>query len=497
MPLAARADRPPRRRRALPARAAPAAARAGAPGPRRQPLEQPRQGILPEWWIEENHIEALVACVEVVERIGEDEVYLFCPDQFGGFPENRKNRAVVLDHDDPGRSARGRLESERAAAREKIEAAFFLQRLAEPVEQRLAHAVRRRTQVAALGHRDAAAAVFAADDADSAWLCARLPGSRPAFPLIGRIHASMVALSWAARLKAGLARTRDVLNTPVSELFVRRKVDEALFEELENALLQADCGVAATQELVASLRKKKAPDGEALKRALKEDIATLLAPLEKRLDVKGARPFVIMIAGVNGSGKTTSIGKLAKWLQSQGASVMLAAGDTFRAAAREQLIAWGGRNGVPVIAQSSGDAGAVVFDALGAARARGTDVLIADTAGRLPTPLHLMEEIRKVKRVAGKALDGAPHEVLLVLDANTGQNSLAQVKAFDEALGLTGLILTKLDGTAKGGVVCAIAHARSKDSKERPIPLLFVGVGEGIDDLRPFVAKDFAEALVG
>ncbi|HEY1289882.1 MAG TPA: signal recognition particle-docking protein FtsY [Burkholderiales bacterium] len=311
------------------------------------------------------------------------------------------------------------------------------------------------------------------------------------------MHASMVALSWAARLKAGLARTRDVLNTPVSELFTRRKVDEALFEELENALLQADCGVQAAQELVASLRKKKLADGEALKRALKDSLTELLSPLERRLEVRGGKPFVIMIAGVNGSGKTTSIGKLAKWLQSQGASVILAAGDTFRAAAREQLVAWGGRNGVPVIAQASGDPGAVVFDALGAARARGADVLIADTAGRLPTQLHLMEEIRKVKRVAAKALDGAPHEVLLVLDANTGQNSLAQVKAFDEALGLTGLILTKLDGTAKGGVVCAIAHARSKDPKARPIPLLFVGVGEGIDDLRPFVAKDFAEALVG
>jgi fused signal recognition particle receptor len=300
----------------------------------------------------------------------------------------------------------------------------------------------------------------------------------------------MVALSWAARLKAGLARTREVLNTPVSELFTRRKVDEALYEELETALLQADCGVQATQALMASLRKKKVEDGEALKQVLTDAIAELLAPLEKRLELKGPKPCVIMIAGVNGSGKTTSIGKLAKWLQSQGHNVILAAGDTFRAAAREQLIVWGGRNGVPVIAQASGDPGAVVFDALGAARARGADVLIADTAGRLPTQLHLMDEIRKVKRVAAKALEGAPHEVLLVLDANTGQNSLAQVKAFDEALGLTGLILTKLDGTAKGGVVCAIA-------KERPIPLLFVGVGEAIDDLRPFVARDFAEALVG
>ena len=300
----------------------------------------------------------------------------------------------------------------------------------------------------------------------------------------------MVSLSWAARLKAGLARTRNVLNTPVSELFARRKVDEALFEELETALLQSDCGVDAAQALIGTLRKKKLPDGEALKQALKDAIAELLAPLERKLEVGGARPFVIMVAGVNGSGKTTSIGKLAKWLQLQGRSVVLAAGDTFRAAAREQLVAWGARNNVPVISQASGDPGAVVFDALGAARARGADVVIADTAGRLPTQLHLMEEIRKVKRVAAKALEGAPHEVLLVLDANTGQNSLTQVKAFDDALGLTGLILTKLDGTAKGGVVCAIA-------KEKPVPLLFVGVGEGIDDLRPFVARDFAEALVG
>ena len=300
----------------------------------------------------------------------------------------------------------------------------------------------------------------------------------------------VAALSWAARLKAGLARTRDVLNTPVSELFTRKRVDEALYEALETALLQADCGVAATQALLEAVRRKKPEDGAALKAALKDAIVALLAPLEKKLDSGRAKPLVIMVAGVNGSGKTTSIGKLAKWLQSQGKSVLLAAGDTFRAAAREQLVVWGGRNNVPVIAQESGDPGAVVFDAVGAARARKLDVVIADTAGRLPTQLHLMEEIKKVKRVAAKALDGAPHEVVLVLDANTGQNSLAQVKAFDAAIGLTGLILTKLDGTAKGGVVCAIAQ-------EKPVPLFFVGVGEGIDDLRPFVARDFAEALVG
>jgi fused signal recognition particle receptor len=281
-----------------------------------------------------------------------------------------------------------------------------------------------------------------------------------------------------------------VLNTPVSELVTRRKIDEALYEELEAALLQADCGVAASRTLIAELRKKKLADGDALKAALKDAVTELLKPLERRFDVSRAKPFVLMIAGVNGSGKTTSIGKLAHWLQAQGKSVLLAAGDTFRAAAREQLVAWGARNAVPVIAQDSGDPGAVVFDALSAARARNVDVVIADTAGRLPTQLHLMEEIKKVKRVAAKALEGAPHEVLLVLDANTGQNSLAQVKAFDDALGLTGLILTKLDGTAKGGVVCAIAA-------EKPVPLLFVGVGEGIDDLRPFAAREFAEALVG
>jgi fused signal recognition particle receptor len=304
----------------------------------------------------------------------------------------------------------------------------------------------------------------------------------------------VAALSWAARLKAGLARTRDVLNTPVSELFVRRRVDESLFEEIETALLQADCGVAATKWIIETLRerarKERIEDGETLKRALKDAITALLKPLERALDTSRAKPFTIMIAGVNGSGKTTSIGKLAKWLQSQGRSVLLAAGDTFRAAAREQLVIWGERNNVPVVAQATGDPGAVVYDALSAARARGTDVVIADTAGRLPTQLHLMEEIRKVKRVAAKAQADAPHEVLLVLDANTGQNTLAQVRAFDDALGLTGLVLTKLDGTAKGGVVCAIA-------RERPVPLMFIGVGEGIDDLRPFVARDFAEALIG
>jgi len=303
----------------------------------------------------------------------------------------------------------------------------------------------------------------------------------------------LAATSWASRLRDGLARTRAALGGGLAGLFGRAEVDESLYEELEAALLLADCGVEASAALIARLRERaragRISEPQALKRALQEELRALLAPLEKPLALERAKPLVMMIAGVNGAGKTTSIGKLAKWLQGQGRSVLLAAGDTFRAAAREQLAAWGERNGVGVIAQQGGDAAAVVYDAVAAARARGIDVLIADTAGRLPTQLHLMEEIKKVKRVLGKALPGAPHEVLLVLDANTGQNALAQVRAFDEALGLTGLVLTKLDGTAKGGVVCAIA-------KQRPVPLYFVGVGEGIDDLRPFSAAEFCEALL-
>lgn len=308
----------------------------------------------------------------------------------------------------------------------------------------------------------------------------------------------LAAASWAQRLKAGLARTREALSGGLAALAGRRRIDEALFEELEAALIVADCGVDAARELIARLRARASREGiedaAALRAALKECLVELLAPLERSLVLPAARPCVILVAGVNGSGKTTSIGKLARWLQGEGARVLLAAGDTFRAAARAQLSAWGEKNGVPVIGQEGGDPGAVVFDAIAAARARRLDVVIADTAGRLPTQLHLMEEIRKVKRVAAKAQEGAPHEVLLVLDAGTGQNALAQVKAFDEALGLTALILTKLDGTAKGGVVCAIAHARR--AAARPIPLAFVGVGEGVDDLRPFRAREFAEALL-
>jgi len=312
---------------------------------------------------------------------------------------------------------------------------------------------------------------------------------------------------WLTRLRDGLAKTREQLGGRFAGLFgTSRPLDEAFYEELETALIAADVGVAASAHLLGELRRRARREGitdsNRLKQALQEALRELLQPVAVPLEVESHRPFVILLAGVNGGGKTTSIGKLARYYRSRGKSVLLAAGDTFRAAAREQLIAWGERNNVAVITQQSGDAAAVIYDAVNAAVARGIDVVLADTAGRLPTQLHLMEEIKKVKRVIAKALPGAPHEVLLVLDANTGQNALAQVRAFDDALGVTGLVLTKLDGSARGGAIAAIAHARSDASharsdasREKPIPLRFIGVGEGLDDLRPFDAGEFVAAL--
>lgn len=318
-----------------------------------------------------------------------------------------------------------------------------------------------------------------------------LPEVTPAAPSVTEAEAPK--LSWAQRLKQGLSRTREQLGKQLTGLFrIGGKIDEALFEELEAILLTADVGVEATQALLDQLRsrvkKDKLTDAHELQSALRDALVALLTPLELPLDVSTHKPFVIMLAGVNGAGKTTTIGKLAKYYQAQGKSVLLAAGDTFRAAAREQLTVWGERNGVTVIAQEGGDSAAVIFDAIAAARARNIDIVLADTAGRLPTQLHLMEEIRKVKRVIQKTDPQAPHEVLLVLDANTGQNAVSQVKTFDDALDVTGLVLTKLDGTAKGGVIAAIA-------KTRPRPIRFIGVGESLDDLRPFVASDFVDAL--
>ncbi|WP_343056507.1 signal recognition particle-docking protein FtsY [Achromobacter pestifer] len=299
--------------------------------------------------------------------------------------------------------------------------------------------------------------------------------------------------SWLSRLKQGLSRT----GQSIGGIFIGVKVDENLFEELESALIMADAGLEATEKLLTALRarvkKDRIEDPAKVKTALRQLLADHLRPLERSFDLTRTKPLVVMIAGVNGAGKTTSIGKLAHTFQRQGASVLLAAGDTFRAAAREQLVEWGSRNNVSVIAQDGGDPAAVAFDAVNAGRARGMGVVMVDTAGRLPTQLHLMEELKKIRRVIGKADASAPHEVLLVVDGNTGQNALAQIRAFDAAINLTGLVVTKLDGTAKGGTLAAVAAG---SQGVRPIPVYWIGVGESLEDLQPFVADEFAAALL-
>ncbi|MBK7548855.1 MAG: signal recognition particle-docking protein FtsY [Rhodoferax sp.] len=295
--------------------------------------------------------------------------------------------------------------------------------------------------------------------------------------------------SWLDKLKTGLRKT----GSSIATVFTGTQIDDALYEELESALLMADTGVKATQHLLDDLKRRvkeaKTTNPADVKGLLAEGIADLLAPLQKTLVIGEHKPTVIMVAGVNGAGKTTSIGKLTRHLSAQGATVLLAAADTFRAAAREQLVVWADRNTVEIISQEGGDPAAVSFDAVTAGKARGKDVVLVDTAGRLPTQLHLMEELKKIRRVVTKADASAPHEVLLVIDGNTGQNALTQVKAFDDALQLTGLIVTKLDGTAKGGVLAAIA-------RERPIPVYFIGVGEKLEDLETFNAREFAQALL-
>ena len=295
--------------------------------------------------------------------------------------------------------------------------------------------------------------------------------------------------SWMDRLSAGLRKT----SANISQVFTGAQIDDELYEQLETALLMADTGVAATQFLLDEVKYKVQATGATrpvqARNILVDALARLLQPLEKPLTIGEHQPTVIMVAGVNGAGKTTSIGKLTKHLADEGQTVLLAAADTFRAAAREQLAVWADRNRVEIVSQEGGDPAAVSFDAVNAGRARGKDVVIVDTAGRLPTQLHLMEELRKIKRVVTKADATAPHEVLLVIDGNTGQNALAQVKAFDGVLQLTGLVVTKLDGTAKGGVLAAIA-------KEKPVPVYFIGVGEKLEDLETFNAREFALALL-
>lgn len=297
---------------------------------------------------------------------------------------------------------------------------------------------------------------------------------------------------WLTRLKRGLSKTRGQL----AGFFGFVEIDEGQLEDLETAMICADVGVAASQSLIAELRARikalKLRDGESVRRCLQQILVERLKILEGGIDLDRVTPLVIMIAGVNGAGKTTSIGKLARHVQREGKTVLLAAGDTFRAAAREQLTIWGQRNGVEVIAQQGGDPAAVAFDAVSAGKARRTGVVMIDTAGRLPTQTHLMEELRKIRKVIGKAMTDAPHESLLILDGNTGQNMLHQFKAFHDVAELTGLVVTKLDGTAKGGALLALAHQLS----EKPLPVYFIGIGEGLDDLQPFRAEEFASALL-
>lgn len=300
-------------------------------------------------------------------------------------------------------------------------------------------------------------------------------------------------LSFAEKIKQGLKKTRDAISENLSALSFTKKIDQEFYDELEMTLIAADVGYAATQQIITQLKdrvkKEKLEDGSELKSLLKKILSELLKQIEKPLIHIKTTPFVILVVGVNGAGKTTTIGKLTKLLLDEGKSVLIAAGDTFRAAAKEQLQVWGDRNNVTVISQNTGDPSAVIFDAMQSAKAKGIDIVIADTAGRLPTQKHLIDELTKIKKVIQKFDETAPHETILVLDANTGQNAINQIKVFNEAVSLTGLIMTKLDGTAKGGIVAAIA-------KEQPIPLRFIGVGEKIDDLKIFSAEDYVEGML-
>jgi fused signal recognition particle receptor len=323
----------------------------------------------------------------------------------------------------------------------------------------------------------------------------------PAGVLDARAASAATRTGWFARLRDGLRKT----GANLSQVFGDARIDDSLYEDLETALLMADTGVGATEavleELKARVQQTRATDRASVRELLVDILTRQLKPLEGHLDVGLHAPTVIMVAGVNGAGKTTSIGKLTRHLADAGCKVLLAAADTFRAAAKEQLAVWADRNRVQIVAQQGGDPAAVAFDAVAAGQARASDVVVVDTAGRLATQAHLMEELRKIRRTIGKALPGAPHEVLLVVDGNTGQNALAQAKAFDDAIEITGLIVTKLDGTAKGGVLAAIARWAAERQRTRPdarpVAVYFVGVGEALEDLERFDAKEFAQALLG
>ena len=299
--------------------------------------------------------------------------------------------------------------------------------------------------------------------------------------------------NFTKKIKEGLTKTRESLTKPLNELFSGEKIDAAFYDELEMILLSSDVGISATDYLINKVKdtvsKNRIVDPRELKQILKDHLIELLSTLEKPLKTNIDKPFVIMMVGVNGTGKTTTIGKLTKHLSEQNNSVLIAAGDTFRAAAAEQLQVWGDRNNVSVISQKTGDPSAVVFDAVNSAKAKNIDIVIADTAGRLPTQNHLIKEIAKIKKVMNKCHEGSPHEIILVIDANTGQNAINQLKVFNEALSVNGLVISKLDGSAKGGIVVAIA-------KEIPTPIRFIGVGEGIDDLRLFSAKEYVNGLI-
>jgi fused signal recognition particle receptor len=323
---------------------------------------------------------------------------------------------------------------------------------------------------------------------------ASTPAASPAVPL-PTPDAPVERQRWFTKLRSGLRKT----GSSIAQVFTGTQIDDALYEELETALLMADTGVNATEFLLADLKRRvkeaRSSDPSAVKALLADAITELLLPLEQPLTLGENRPTVMMVVGVNGAGKTTSIGKLTHHLADAQLKVLLAAADTFRAAAREQLAVWAGRNRVEIVSQEGGDPAAVTFDAVVAGKARGCDVVIADTAGRLATQTHLMEELKKIRRTIGKAQEGAPHEVLLVVDGNTGQNALSQVQAFDAALSLTGVIITKLDGTAKGGVLAALALWSRQ--RGQPLPVYFIGVGEQLEDLQTFRAREFAQALLG